>query len=78
VSSGAIIPARAPASIDMLQTVIRCSIDSPRIAGPALLDHVTGPAPHADLRDDPQDEVLRRHPGMEPPLDLTASVLGRP
>ena len=28
VSSGAIIPARAPASIDMLQTVIRSSIDS--------------------------------------------------
>ncbi len=34
VSSGAIMPARAPASIDMLQTVIRSSIDSARIALP--------------------------------------------
>ena len=34
VSSGAIIPARAPASIDMLQIVIRFSIDRPRIASP--------------------------------------------
>ena len=35
VSSGAIIPARAPHSIDMLQTVMRCSIESARIASPA-------------------------------------------
>ena len=35
VSSGAIIPARAPASIDMLQIVSRPSIDRPRIALPA-------------------------------------------
>ena len=34
-SSGAIIPARAPASIDMLQTVMRPSIESASIAGPA-------------------------------------------
>ena len=34
VSSGAIRPAFAPASIDMLQTVIRPSIDSARIAEP--------------------------------------------
>ena len=34
VSSGAIIPARAPASIDMLQTVMRSSIDSARTALP--------------------------------------------
>ena len=35
MSSGAIIPARAPASIDMLHTVIRSSIESARIASPA-------------------------------------------
>ena len=35
VSSGAIIPARPPPSIVMLQTVIRPSIDSASIAGPA-------------------------------------------
>ncbi len=34
MSSGATIPARAPASIDMLQTVIRPSIESDRIAEP--------------------------------------------
>ena len=34
VSSGAIIPARAPPSIDMLQTVIRPSIESAVMAGP--------------------------------------------
>ncbi len=34
VSSGAIIPARAPASIDMLQTVMRSSIESARIVEP--------------------------------------------
>jgi hypothetical protein len=35
VSSGAIMPARAPASIDMLQTVMRASIDIARTASPA-------------------------------------------
>jgi len=35
VSSGSIMPARAPASIDMLQTVMRPSIESARIASPA-------------------------------------------
>ena len=35
VSSGAIIPARPPPSIVMLQTVMRPSIESPSIAGPA-------------------------------------------
>ena len=35
MSSGAIMPARAPASIDMFAIVMRPSIDSPRIASPA-------------------------------------------
>jgi hypothetical protein len=35
VSSGAIKPARAPASIDMLQIVSRPSIESPRMTSPA-------------------------------------------
>ena len=35
VSSGAIIPARPPPSIVMLQTVIRPGIESDSIAGPA-------------------------------------------
>ncbi len=35
ISSGAIIPARPPPSIVMLQIVIRFSIESPRIVSPA-------------------------------------------
>ena len=35
VSSGAIMPIRAPASIDMLQIVMRASIDIARTAEPA-------------------------------------------
>ncbi len=43
VSSGAIMPARAPASIDMLQTVIRPSIERPAMAAPRY--SMTCPAP---------------------------------
>ena len=45
VSSGAIRPARAPASMDMLHTVMRPSIDRPRIASPSY--SMTYPAPPA-------------------------------
>ena len=45
VSSGAIRPARAPPSIDMLQTVMRPSIERPRIASPAY--SMTWPVPPA-------------------------------
>ena len=34
VSSGAMSPARAPPSMDMLQMVMRCSIESARMASP--------------------------------------------
>src|SRR5215217_463528 len=43
VSSGAIMPARPPASIVMLQTVMRPSMDSRSIAGPAY--SITWPTP---------------------------------
>ena len=46
------MPARAPPSIDMLQTVMRPSIDSARIASPAIFDDVAGAAGGADLADD--------------------------
>ena len=42
-SSGAIMPARAPASIDMLQIVSRPSIERPSITGPAY--SITWPTP---------------------------------
>ena len=45
MSSTAIMPARAPASIAMLQTVIRPSIDSARIAAPA--NSIAWPVPPA-------------------------------
>ena len=45
VSSGAIMPARPPASIVMLQTVMRPSIERPSIAGPAY--SITWPTPPA-------------------------------
>ena len=51
-------PARAPASIAMLQTVMRPSIDSARIARAGELDRVAGAAGGADLADDGQHDVL--------------------
>ncbi len=52
VSSGATMPARPPASIDMLQTVSRPSIDRPRMALPAYsMTWPTAPAAPI-LRDD--------------------------
>ena len=58
VSSGATMPARAPASIDMLQTVMRSSIDIAAMAAARVLDHVAGAAAGADRRDDREDHVL--------------------
>ena len=54
------MPARAPASIDMLQTVRRPSIDSARIVAPAY--SITWPmAPAAPISaDDREDDVLGR------------------
>ena len=61
-SSGAIIPARAPASIDMLQIVMRPSIESASTARAGVLDHVALAAGDADLADRGQHHVLRREP----------------
>ena len=57
ISSGAIMPARAPPSMDMLQMVMRSSMESPDgLAG--VLEDMLGPAAHADLGDQRQDDVL--------------------
>src|SRR5206468_9677353 len=45
VSSGATMPARAPPSIDMLQTVMRPSIDRPRMAEPRYSTMCPTPPP---------------------------------
>ena len=52
MSSTAIMPARAPASMAMLHTVMRPSIDSARIAAAGEFDGVAGAACGADLADD--------------------------
>ena len=71
------MPARAPASIDMLQTVMRSSIESARTASPrySMTWPVAPPTPM--LRDDGQDQVLRRHARARAGRGRsTASVLG--
>jgi hypothetical protein len=45
VSSGATKPARAPPSIDMLQTVIRSSIESARMVDPVYSNTHSVPPP---------------------------------
>ena len=59
VSSGAIIPARAPASIDMLQIVRRPSIESPLDHRARVLDHVADAAVDAEPADRSEHDVLR-------------------
>ena len=69
MSSGAISPARAPASIDMLQTVMRPSIDSARIAEPRYSMTEPMPAAGADLGDDREHDVLRGDAGRQVAFD---------
>ena len=59
------MPARPPPSIVMLQTVMRPSIESARIAGPGVLDDVTGHAAHAEAPERAEDEVLGAHAEAE-------------
>ena len=68
-ASGAIRPAFAPASIDMLQIVIRASIDSSSIALPRY--SMTWPwAPSVPIcGDDGEDDVLRRDAGRQLAVD---------
>ncbi len=70
VSSGAIMPARAPASIDMLHTVMRSSIDSARMVEPRY--SITWPVPPdtPTRADDREDQVLGGDPGGQFALDV--------
>ena len=65
VSSGAIMPARPPPSIVMLQTVIRPSIESASIAGPGVLDDVPGETADAEPPERAEDQVLGGHAEAE-------------
>ena len=69
VSSGAMSPARAPPSIDMLQIVIRCSIESARMASPVYSKTWPVPPPIADAADEVEDDVLRGDAGLEAAVD---------
>ena len=60
------MPARAPASIDMLQTVMRSSIDSALDPGAAVLDHVAGTAIDPDPADDGEHQVLGGNARRQP------------
>ena len=71
MSSGATSPALAPASIDMLQTVIRPSIDIARNASPRYSMTWPSPPPVPIVADDRQHDVLRRrHPTGSAPVDV--------
>src|SRR5438128_22544 len=75
-SSGAIMPARAPASIDMLHTVIRSSIESARIASPVY--SMTWPvAPAVPIRPiRARIKSLAVTPGASPPVTRASMVPG--
>ena len=74
VSSGAIIPARAPASMDMLHTVMRSSIESARTAEPrySITWPVAPPTPIFAMR--ARIRSLAVTPGPRTPSTSTASV----
>ena len=72
MSSGAIIPARAPASIDMLQIVIRFSIERPRIAAPVYSSTCPMPPATPEPADRAEDHVLRRHARRQVAVEANA------
>ena len=69
MSSGAISPAFAPASMLMLHTVIRPSIDSARMAEPRYSMTWPMPPPVPMRADDREDDVLRRDARPELTVD---------
>ena len=69
MSSGAISPARAPPSMLMLQTVIRCSIVRPRIASPVYSKTWPVPPPMPIRAISARMMSLALTPGDEPAVD---------
>ncbi len=69
-------PALAPASIDMLQTVMRPSIESASDGRAAVLDDVADAAAGADAAEDGQDDVLGRAAGGQVAVDGDGQGLG--
>ena len=77
VSSGATSPARAPASIDMLQTVMRPSIERAEMADPrySMIDPIPPPVPIRAMID--STTSLAVTPAGSSPFTVTAIVPGR-
>ena len=63
------MPARAPASIDMLQTVIRSSMDSASTAAPVYSSTCPAPPRGGDLSDQVENQVLGGHATLEGAVD---------
>ena len=76
VSSGATMPARPPPSMVMLQTVMRPSIESASMAGPAYSTTWPDRAVDAHLPDGAEDEVLGRDAEAEVAVVADAHRLG--
>ncbi len=76
VSSGAIMPARAPPSIDMLQTVIRPAIDSARIASPRYSITEPTPPPGPSARTMPRTRSLAERSSPSLPSTVTDIAAG--
>ncbi len=76
VSSGAIIPARAPPSMDMLQTVIRPAIGSARMAAPRYSMTEPAPPPVPSARMMPSTRSLAVQPAGRSPSTVTAMAEG--
>ena len=76
VSSGPIIPALAPPSIDMLQTVIRPAIDRARMAAPrySITEPAPPPVPSARMMPSTRSLAVRSGPGS--PSTVTAIAAG--
>ena len=70
------MPARAPASMLILQMVMRPSIESARIAEPAYSIDVAGGAIGADVADDVENDVFRRDAVGSSPSTLMRKVFG--
>jgi len=71
------MPARAPASIDMLQTVIRPSIDSPRMAEPRYSMMWPAPPPVPISAMTASTTSFAVTPGGNSPSTVTDIVRGR-
>ena len=76
MSSGAITPARAPASIDMLQSVIRPSIENASIASPAYSRTCPLPPPTPSCPIMPSATSFGVRPGGSVPSKLTSADFG--